>query len=339
MLPCAGACLKLPEVRERYATTFRATPCYAAQYDERSECRATGNFDDGAVDVARFVRCEPCIRVGDFLGLPESAQRYAIFHHLDDLCRHRREDRRVDEAGTDCVGTNALLAQFAGPRLHHADDTELGRSIIGLAEIAVDPDDGRRIENAARILLEHDVDHGPGAVVDALEVDVDHPIELLVGHFLELRVLDDACVVDQGVYPAPFGHHASDHYGDRLLIGDIDAEADGIASGVGNQRRCFLGRRDVNVANCDFGAFFGELERRRASNALSAARDDRNLTFKPHDRSAVSPRPTQGLMPCCTAAKSTRLRCDAQYENAVTRTDLSCQGAAAMVLEIKRLTY
>src|SRR5450631_4428518 len=60
------------------ATTIRATTCYRRQNGERSECRAAGNFDDRAVDVARFVRREPRIRVGDFLGLPQSAQRDAV---------------------------------------------------------------------------------------------------------------------------------------------------------------------------------------------------------------------------------------------------------------------
>ena len=74
------------------------------------------------------------------------------------------------------------------------------------------------------MLLQHDVDDGLRAVVDALQVDVDDVVELVLGHLLELRVLDDAGVVDQRVDPAPFGHHAFDHPGDAVLVGDVDVE-------------------------------------------------------------------------------------------------------------------
>src|SRR5450432_1522677 len=104
--------------------TFSTSPRRGAR-PLRSERRAAGDFDDGAVDVARLVRREPCIRVGDFLGLAETAHRNAVFHHLDDLCGHRREDRRVDDAGTDRVGADAFLAELARPCLDHADDAEL----------------------------------------------------------------------------------------------------------------------------------------------------------------------------------------------------------------------
>ena len=76
----------------------------------------------------------------------------------------------------------------------------------------------------AGVLLEHDVDDRFRAVVDALEVDVDDALELLVGHLLELRVLNDAGVVHQRVDAAPLGHDTGDHPRDAFLVGDVDVE-------------------------------------------------------------------------------------------------------------------
>ena len=65
------------------------------------------------------------------------------------------------------------------------------------------PDDRRGVEDAAGILREHDVHDRLGAVVDALQVDVDDAIELLFAHLLELGVLHDARVVDQRIDRGP----------------------------------------------------------------------------------------------------------------------------------------
>ena len=78
--------------------------------------------------------------------------------------------------------------------------------------------------------VEHDVDDGLGAVVDALQVDVDDPVELVLAHLLELRVFDDARVVDERIDAPPFGHHPFDHAGDARLLGDVDDEADRLAA-------------------------------------------------------------------------------------------------------------
>ena len=201
---------------------------------------------------------------------------------LDDLFRHLGQDRRLDESGADRVGADALAAQFARPRLDHADDAELGRRVIGLAEVAVDADDRRCVEDAARILREHDVDDGLGAVVDALQVDVDDAVELVLAHLLELRVLDDAGVVDQRVDAPPLGHHALDHRRDAFLVGDVDDEADGLAAALDDEIDRRLHRGLVDVAGDDLRAFLGELDGGRLANALAGTGDDCDVIEQAH---------------------------------------------------------
>src|SRR4030095_522267 len=140
------------------------------------------------------------------------------------------------------------------------------------------------------MLLEHDVDDGLGAVVDALQVDVDHAIELVVRHFLQLSVLDDARVVDEGVDPAPFGHYPLDHPGYTFFIGDVDREGARLAAAVGDFASDRLGGGLVDVAHGDLGAFLAELDRGGVSDAGAGARNDRNLVHTTHaSRLPVAP--------------------------------------------------
>src|SRR5262249_29554949 len=133
---------------------------------------AAGYFDHCSVDVARLVGREPRVSVGYLLRPAETAHRHLFLDRFEDLLGDRVEDRGGDESRADRVRADALAAELPRPGLDHADDAELGRGVVRLPEVAVEADDRGGIEDAARILLQHDVDHRFGAVVDALEVDV-----------------------------------------------------------------------------------------------------------------------------------------------------------------------
>src|SRR3990172_9908044 len=104
-------------------------------------------FDYRAIDVRRLVRGEEGIHSGDFVGLAQAPER----HLLDHLGHHRRrdsgEDRRGDEAGTHRRGANSLGTEFTRPGLGEGDHAGLGRGIVGLAEIAVETDYRRGIDD------------------------------------------------------------------------------------------------------------------------------------------------------------------------------------------------
>src|SRR4029450_1060821 len=110
----------------------------------------------------------------------------------------------------------------------------------------------------------------------------DDAVELILAHLFELRVLHDARVIDEGIDAPPFGHDAFDHAADAVLVGDVHAKADGFAPGRLDELHRLLDRLQVDVADSDLGALLGELESRRAPDALSRAGDDGNLARKAH---------------------------------------------------------
>ena len=62
-----------------------------------------------------------------------------------------------------------------------------------------------------------------GAVDDAVEVDADDPVEVLVGHLLEVAGHADAGVVDEHVHAAELVGDGGGPLGDGRAVGDVDA--------------------------------------------------------------------------------------------------------------------
>ena len=133
-----------------------------------------------------------------------------------------------DEAGRDGVDPDVVPPQLARPGLRHDDHAGLGGGVVGLAEVAVEPDDGGGVEDRPAAAGDHVRRHGAGAEEDALEVDRDHGVEVPLAHLAglcavlpldELGVAHDAGVVDQHVDPPPalddLRHGGLDGGGDR----------------------------------------------------------------------------------------------------------------------------
>ena len=92
---------------------------------------------------------------------------------VEHLLRHRPEDLGPDEAGRDGGDADLVRAQLARPGGRHVDHGRFGRGVIALAEVAVEADDGRRVEDDAAALRDHVRRDGARAVEDAFEVHVD----------------------------------------------------------------------------------------------------------------------------------------------------------------------
>src|SRR3954470_23582091 len=103
--------------------------------------KSAADFDDRAVDVARFVRREESESVRDLFWFAETAHRHFLFQRTQHALGHAAEDARCDEARAHRVRAYALAPELARPRLDHADHTELRRCVVGLAEVAVEADD------------------------------------------------------------------------------------------------------------------------------------------------------------------------------------------------------
>ena len=66
------------------------------------------------------------------------------------------------KAGRHGVDADAVAAQLARPHLGHADHAGLGGDIVGLAKVAVQPDDRRGVEDHAAALADHVRAQRPG---------------------------------------------------------------------------------------------------------------------------------------------------------------------------------
>ena len=159
---------------------------------------------------------------------------------------------------TDRIRADALAAELARPGLDHADHAELRRRIVGLAEVAVQTDDRRGVQDAARMLLEHDVHDRLRAVVDAFEVDVDDPLELVVGHFPECA----SCTIPALLTSVSIRPHAaitpSTIRAMLPLLGHVDVErARGATRSVMTGHSLRVG--EVDVADRDLSASMANL--------------------------------------------------------------------------------
>src|SRR5690606_15498562 len=157
---------------------------------------------------------------------------------------------------------------------------------------AVEADDGSGVENDTAALADHHRRDRLGAVKDALQIDVDHQVELLHRHLLhQLAVLDlnklvvagDAGVVDQHVDAPMLG---DDRVYPRLhsrAVGDVYTGEEGALAegGGGFAAGCF-----VQVTEGDGGPFGDELLRRGPANARGAARNQADSVLHGH---ALSP--------------------------------------------------
>ncbi len=142
-----------------------------------------------------------------------------MLHHL---VGNGGEHGRLDEAGRHRIHPHALGAEFARPGLGHGDDAGLGRGVIGLAEVAVQPDHAGRAENGAAAALDHVRRDDLGAAEHRAQVHVDHGVELLVGHFHQPRIAGDARVVHQGVDFPELGDGGIDQRGKRGAVGHVE---------------------------------------------------------------------------------------------------------------------
>jgi len=104
--------------------------------------------------------------------------------------------------------------------LESAADAELGRGVVGLAEVADQPRGRGHADVAARILALEIGRGGARDVEGAVQVHVDHRFPLLDRHVEEEAVAQDAGVVHHHIDPAERVDGALDDPVRRLPLGD-----------------------------------------------------------------------------------------------------------------------
>ena len=208
----------------------------------------------------------------DDLGDVVGAHHPLELGHVLAAPRADREVRR-DAAGADVRAAHAVLAQLDVERPHEADLAELRRVVDRLARERVDAGDRReRDEVPAAVGRDEVRQRGPRRVQHALEVDVDHELELL-GIELEKRPVGaDAGVGDDDVQ-APVRRDGRRH--ERI-------DLRGIADVGGGRHRA----RDPEVvaaarAEPERDAGVGQPARNRGTDAAAGAGDERDLPVRP----------------------------------------------------------
>src|SRR5690606_11959257 len=151
----------------------------------------------GAGDPGGLFGDQESHRVGDLLRPSQAAGR-DVGHDLGaDVLRHGHDHVGGHVTGGYGVDRDAqagvLACQGDGEPVHAG----LGRSVVGLAVLALEAIDRADLDDPAPLALAHALDHRTGDVEHRVEVGVDHLVPLLGGHAVEGGVAGDAGVVDQ----------------------------------------------------------------------------------------------------------------------------------------------
>ena len=116
------------------------------------------------------------------------------------------------------IDADVIFCAFDFQRVHDAHNAELAAAIIGLAEIAVEAGGGGGDNDAAIALFFHNVPDRFDRLECAAQVNVEHEVDVGIGHFGEGFVAQDARIADENVDPAKGGHCVVDHFLDAGFV-------------------------------------------------------------------------------------------------------------------------
>jgi hypothetical protein len=179
-----------------------------------------------------------------------------------------------------CVA--AIEGALDGQGLHQPDLGQLGRAVVGLAEVAVQARRGGGHDDAAVGLGAHDLPHRLGTDGGAHQVHVHHQSEIVHRHLGEALVAQDAGVVDQDVDPAPGLHRRIDHRLDRVHIGHRPGRRHRLTARRDDLVNHALRRRLGQIIDHDPRALRGQIQRVTAAQTPARTRHDRHSVLQQH---------------------------------------------------------
>ena len=169
---------------------------------------------------------------------------------------------------------------FIGERLGEAEDSALGQRVGALAFVNdLHAGDGRGVDDAAVVRLEHIGPHSSCHVPHAEDVDADDEVTGLRVHVLELDAAVDTGVIVQDVDLAVGLDHVVDHLLDLLEVADVALAVVGLQAGL--LQLFGGGHNSVRQVNEDNGGtMLGQNFCAAKADALGSAGDDRDFSIK-----------------------------------------------------------
>ena len=130
-------------------------------------------------------------------------------HRRNQIRAHRRVRGGVDAVGHsghggghDHVGPHAVRGALDRRRIGQSDDTGFGHGVVGHLVVAVQAADRRGQHDAAVTGVAHQPEGGPHNVEGAPQMDIQHRLEVFVGHLLQRPPPHDPGIVDEDIDPA-----------------------------------------------------------------------------------------------------------------------------------------
>ena len=192
-----------------------------------------------------------CGSIRRFIGRALSSSAASASSPLCVAVEHRRRDNRR----TDRVDANVLVDVLDRGGFGETDDSVLARHVGRHVGLRQNPDGRGGVNDRAAALVEHDRYLLLHAQPDALEIDVDDPVPVLLADLMGRRLSRfDAGVVVGHVKPPVCGQRLADHVGYVACLGDVDLHKGGVASAVANDLHRFAAGPFVNVGYDHLGA-------------------------------------------------------------------------------------
>ncbi len=180
--------------------------------------------------------------------------------------------------------------QFERDAAREADDAHLGGGVIRLAEVADQARGRGEVHEGARLLILEVIGRGAAHIERAVEVDLDHLIEVDDGHAVEDAVAQNAGVVDHAVDAFEAVERALDDLFRALRLGDAVVAGNRFAAGLADLLHDLFGRllagrtfavdSGAEVIDDDLRAFLGREHGHTPANATARAGYDNDLTFQ-----------------------------------------------------------
>jgi hypothetical protein len=171
-----------------------------------------------------------------------------------------------------------------------AHDPQLGRGVVGLADVADQAAGRGEVDVAAFLLVAEQLHRGAGDVVGAAKVHLDDLVPVLVIHLVEHLVAQDAGRIDDRVQAAEGVLGLLDHTPDGGHGGDAVGVGHGFAAGgldfvgrlLGRTCVAFVTAADAaaQVVDDDLGALARRQQGALLADAAGGAGDQNNLALK-----------------------------------------------------------